>query len=182
MSIESTSKRKLRYEDYERIADDGMRHEIIDGKHHMNPAPNPHHQYLSRRIQFQLYTQIELTGLGQVINAPIDVQLSDHDIVQPDLVIVLSERLSIITATRILGAPNLVVEIVSDSTSKNDRTLKKALYCRSKVPEYWIVDPNQRVIQQFVLGDSEYELVGQHSDQVQLHILPDVSVNLSEVW
>ncbi len=78
----SSGIRTLTYEDYVCYPDDGKRHEIIDGDHSMNAAPSTYHQFVSRRIQFQLYSQIELTDRGSVINAPVDVQLSPHDIVQ----------------------------------------------------------------------------------------------------
>ena len=71
------------YPEYARFPDDGRRHEVIDGEHVVNPAPDMYHQLLSRRIQFQLYAQIELRGLGEVIDAPADLQLSDWDIVYP---------------------------------------------------------------------------------------------------
>ena len=76
---------KLTYDDYVLFPNDGMRHEIIHGRHYMNPAPSPRHQTVSRHIQFQLYQQIELKRHGQVFNAPIDLQLSETDVVQPDI-------------------------------------------------------------------------------------------------
>ena len=116
MSItEKNLKPRWDYAAYAAIASDGKRHEIIDGEHFVNPAPNLYHQEVSRHIQFQLYTQIELAGLGKVINAPVDLQLSDHDIVQPDLVVVTHSRKHIMTPTKIRGVPDLVVEILSPS-------------------------------------------------------------------
>ena len=71
----------------------------------MNPAPIPNHQAASRHIQFQLYTQIERTGLGVVIDAPIDVHRTEFDTVQPDLVVVMKQN-RIITPTKVQGSPN----------------------------------------------------------------------------
>ncbi|MCP4511625.1 MAG: hypothetical protein GY826_35085, partial [Fuerstiella sp.] len=90
--IRTQSRTKLTYEHYAQYPEDGNRHEIIDGVHYMNPAPTPHHQKISRDIQFQLYSAVELQGLGEVMNAPIDVQFSNHDVVQPDIVVVLTEN------------------------------------------------------------------------------------------
>ena len=84
--------RKLTYQDYIGFSDDGYRHEIIDGDHFINPAPSTYHQDVSRLIQFQLTAQIEITGHGRVFNAPVDLQLSSTDIVQPDLVVVMNDR------------------------------------------------------------------------------------------
>ena len=129
----------------------GRRHEIIDGDHYLNPAPATYHQRLSGRIHFQLYEQIDLPRIGEVYCAPTDVQLTDHDIVQPDLIVVLNERKAIITPTKIKGVPDLVVEILSESMIKNDRVLKKELYERVGIPEYWIVDLEEHLVDQFVL-------------------------------
>lgn len=175
------SKTKLGYAHYVCFPDDGRRHEIINGDHYVNPAPSTYHQTVSRRIQYQLYTQLELRDLGVVYNAPVDVQLSDHDIVQPDLVVVLHSKRTIITPTKIKGIPNLLVEILSPSSEGNDRTLKRDLYQRVGVPEYWIVDPFDHVLQQLVLRGAEYELQPATED-VRLSIVDGVVVPLQQVW
>ena len=182
MSVEAQSKKKLGYPEYALIPDDGRRHEVIDGEHIVNPAPNLDHQRLSRKIQFQLYAQIELQGLGEVFDAPCDLQLSQWDIVQPDLVVILKHKQAIITRSRVRGAPDLVVEIMSPSSEHNDRVRKLELYRKSAVPEYWVVDPGQHVIEQYILRDDTYDLIGRHADSITLHILAEVHVNLREVW
>ncbi len=101
--IERDQTSRWNYAAYVALPPDGKRHEIIDGEHFVNPAPNLYHQEVSRHIQFPLYSQIELAGLGKVIDAPVDLQLSDHDMVQPDLVIVTRERKHILTPTNIRG-------------------------------------------------------------------------------
>ena len=121
-------------------------------------------------------------GLGAVFDAPTDLQLSETDIIQPDLIIVLSAKKTIITPTKIKGTPDLVVEILSPSTTDLDRGLKKELYRRSAVPEYWIVDPEEHVVEQYVLRGEEYSLLDRHSEQVVFQGLPGVTVNLREVW
>jgi hypothetical protein len=111
---------KLGYREYCCFPDDGRRHEIIDGDHVMTPAPSTTHQTVSKRLQHQLYTQIELSDRGLVFNAPVDVQLTEYDIVQPDLVVVLKvpvDRTRMITHTKINGVPDLIVEILSPSTA-----------------------------------------------------------------
>ncbi len=173
--------KKLSYQDYIEFPDDGQRHELIDGEHHMNPAPSVYHQAVSRRIQFQLYTQIEVKQLGIVANAPIDVQLTPHDIVQPDLVIVLEGR-SIITPTKIKGVPDHLIEILSPSSDHSDRVLKFDLYEREKVPEFWIVDPFEHEVQQCLLGPSGYQR-SVHHDRLRCGYLNgDIEVDLSKVW
>ncbi len=182
MDTSPRSRSKLTYAEYERIPDDGQRHEIVDGEHHVNPAPGTYHQTVSRRIQFQLYEQIELTGLGQVFDAPVDLQLSDFDIVQPDLVVVLEKKRAIITPTRIEGVPDLVVEILSPSSARTDRTLKKELYRRSGVSEYWVVAPEDHVVEQYLLVGDRYELAGRSSAEIVCRSIPQARVHLGRVW
>ncbi len=181
MTIRAASKPKLGYDDYAKIPDDGQRHEIVDGEHFVNPAPTPYHQTVSRRLQFQLYSQLETRGLGEVFDAPIDVQLSDHDIVQPDLAVVLSRNKSIITSTRIRGTPDLIVEILSPSSVKLDRVHKKGLYQRTGVPEFWIVDPAQRSIEQHVLVDGIFQLQPT-AETIPLAVVKGIAVTIRDVW
>ncbi len=180
MSVDQNTN-KLTYEHYACIPTDGKRHEIIDGVHYVNPAPNLNHQTLSRRIQFQLYTQIELTNRGVVFDAPVDLQLTEFDIVQPDLVVVLADNKDILTHPKIDGVPDLVIEILSPSNPKHDRDLKKQLYQRVGIPEYWIVDPLNEAIEQYVLSGGKYVL-HESSQPIQLTILDGVAVNTSDLW
>jgi len=181
MTIHAASKPKLGYDDYAKIPDDGQRHEIVDGKHFVNPASTPYHQTVSRRLHHQLYKQIELSGRGEVYYAPVDVQLSDHDIVQPDIVLVLTRNKSIITSTRIHGIPDLIVEILSPSSAKLDRVHKKELYQRAGVPEFWLVDPAQRTLEQLIAVNGKFEL-RPSADKVHVATVENVTVRLADVW
>lgn len=169
------------YEDYAKLPEDGLRHEIIHGEHFVNPTPSTQHQHVSKRLQYQLYTKIELAGLGLLYDAPIDVQLSEFDIVQPDIVIILNENVRKITPTKIKVAPHLVVEILSPSTAGNDRTIKKDLYERSGVSEYWIVDPYEQQVEQWILRDGKYVLEAQDK-VIRLSFVSDVEVDFDSVW
>ena len=181
MSTITSNVGKLRYEDYAKIPEDGQRHEIINGVHFVNSSPSTQHQHVSKRLQYQLYTKIELAGLGVLYDAPIDVQLSEFDIVQPDLVIVLNENIRKITPTKIKVAPHLVVEILSPSTSGNDRTLKKDLYERSGVSEYWIVDPFEQQVEQWALRNGKY-ILEPGSNIIQLTFVTGIAIDFETVW
>ena len=146
------------YREYCCLPNDGQRHEIIDGAHYATPASSTTHQTVSKRLLYQLYTQIELAGLGLVFNAPYDVQLTDYDIVQPDLIVVLKDRARMITPTKINGVPDLVVEILSPSNASHDTDLKKQLYERTGVVEYWIADPENQKLERYRLVDGAYRL------------------------
>jgi len=172
---------KLTYEHYALIPNDGKRHEIIEGDHYVHPTPSLFHQTVSQRIQFQLYNQIQLTEKGVVFCAPVDVQLHDHSIVQPDLLVVLADNKKILTAPKIDGVPDLMIEILSPSNPKHDREIKMKLYLQSGIREYWIVDPMKEVIEQYELKNDAYELI-EHDGIVSLTILDGVSVDTSELW
>ncbi|MHB8972445.1 MAG: Uma2 family endonuclease [Pirellulaceae bacterium] len=181
MSVTKKPDLKLGYAEYVLYPDDGKRHEIVDGDHYMNPAPSTYHQTISKRLQYHLYTQIELAGLGVIFSAPVDVQLSDHDIVQPDLVVLLKDSKARVTPAKINGAPDLLIEILSPSTANNDRHLKRRVYERSGATEYWIVDPTEPSVTQLVLRDGVY-VETSHGAELRLAILPAVVIPLPEIW
>jgi len=182
MAIVINSVTKLTYDDYVLLPDDGRIHEIIDGEHYMTPSPETYHQTLSRRIQFQLYEQIELTHKGLVFNAPTDVQLSEIDIVQPDLLVILAARASIVSPKKVIGPPDMVVEILSESTARKDQDLKRDLYQKSGVPEYWLVDPEGQTVTVHRLVSGRYETAGSFHEAVEYAAVEGVSVDLSKVW
>src|SRR5262245_33115383 len=169
MSSSRSEPVKWTYEDYARLPTDGKRHEIIDGRHFVSPAPHVYHQQVSARLYRQLHALIEEPGLRTVLYAPTDVELSRHDIVQPDLIAVLSAREHIITRLSIQGAPDLVVEILSESTRGRDQGDKRMLYERAGVREYWIVDPEAQVVTQRLLGAEGYGLPRREHARVELH-------------
>jgi Uma2 family endonuclease len=183
MSVVVGDKTKLGYQDYVHFPEDGNVHEVIDGDHYMSPAPGTYHQTVSRKIQFQLYEQIEKTGKGVVFNAPTDVQLSEVDIVQPDLFVIGRARVQRVSPSRVIGPPDLIVEILSEHTSTRDQSLKLALYERAGVVEYWIVDPESRSVRRHARHGSRLALVGTSSDRIEYrHEDIAAVVDLTQVW
>ncbi len=147
----------------------------------MNPAPNLYHQEISRRIQFQLYTQIELQELGVVINAPVDVQLSERNIVQPDLVVITKQRRHIMTPIKVKGIPDLLIEILSPSNPDHDLVTKRRVYEAHQVPEYWIVYPEEHRVLQLILVDGRYT-EQEFTDAITMNAEPKAAVDLTKVW
>lgn len=192
MSVDTRHTTKLTYDDYVHFPDDGNRHEIIDGAHYMSPSPTAAHQDASRHIQFQLYQAIEERGLGRVYNAPVDLQLSDTDVLQPDLMIVLSEHADRVSPSRLLGPPDLVVEILSPATAERDRSLKLKLYELYRVPEYWIVDLDNQSVSRYrsTAGVGVYELIERVRDEITYRAEPageradrvEARIDLQKVW
>ena len=132
---------RLTYEDYCLLPNDGKRYEIIDGELFVSPSPARAHQTFVTNLVYYLVQFVKSRALGTIYVAPFDVVFSQFDVVEPDLLYVSKERSGIITAKNVQGVPDLVVEVLSESTAQIDRTTKLKLYARFGVQEYWIIDP-----------------------------------------
>jgi Uma2 family endonuclease len=154
---------KLTYEDYCLLPDD-HRYEVIDGELYVTPAPTTFHQAVKGRLKHLLDDLVEAAGLGIVLDAPTDVLLSKHDILQPDILVVLSENQRVLTEKYIDGAPDLVVEVLSPSTRRRDRVLKAKRYAEFGVRELWLVDPDARTIEVLTGGPKGFERRGTYAE------------------
>ncbi len=177
---------KLTYEDYVLFPDDGRRHEVIEGDHTMTPAPKTTHQRISFNLALAIGSFVKQRNLGLVLAAPCDVILSDENVVQPDLLYVTKERSEIVTEDNIRGAPDLIVEIISETTRKRDELTKRKLYERYGVREYWIVDPELETVRIFKRSDSGYaapvEFTREKSDTLVTDLLPGFQLSVSELF
>ena len=138
---------RLTYRDYFDLPESDARYELIDGELYMVPAPVPDHQDFLGELYVVVRAFVRENRLGRVFFAPLDVALSEDNVFQPDLIFVSNERLSIITRQNVVGAPDLVVEVLSPSTERFDRTVKRERYARFGVREYWIADITARTIE-----------------------------------
>ncbi len=154
---------KFTYEDYVNTPED-KRYELLDGELLMTPAPAEIHQRISILLGWKLLQFVTENGFGRVYQAPFDVVLSDMDVVQPDLLFISNARAHIVTAANVQGAPDLVVEILSPSTAERDRTLKRRLYARHGVSEYWIVDTEARSVEVLLLREGGFEVAGTYGE------------------
>jgi Uma2 family endonuclease len=178
----ATSVKKLTYTDFEKIPADGFRHEIIGGEEFMTPAPNLDHQTAVVNLTAILRDHALAHKLGRVFVAPTDVILSQHDIVEPDVVFVSERQSSILTEKNIQGAPVLVVEVLSPSTQAEDRGPKLALYERSGVAEYWIVDPHNRTVEVREFGSPRRTRVYKEGQSFESTQLPGLRVKLDDLF
>ncbi|MCZ6802229.1 MAG: Uma2 family endonuclease [Nitrospirae bacterium] len=171
------SSTKFTYEDYLLFPADGKRHELIDGEHFVTPAPITKHQRISGNLFLSLGTYIQKTTWGQLFTAPTDVVLSDLDVVQPDLVFLSAARASFVTEKNIQGSPDLVVEILSESSRKTDEIIKRKLYERHQIQEYWIIDPELETVKVYQLFAQGYsrtaELSIENSETLTSPLFPD---------
>ena len=153
------------YDAYAALPDDGRRYEILDGVLLlMTSAPTPQHQRVGFRIAKLLSHFIDDTNLGEVFIAPLDVELASKTVVQPDVFVLLKNNTARITAKRIQGVPNLVVEVSSPGTVGHDRAGKQQAYQKAGVQEYWFVDPLAHTIEVLALQDSMYTSLGVFSE------------------
>ena len=179
---------RLTYDDFVLFPDDGKRHEIIDGEHHVTPAPNVRHQVLVRRLVYDLEHYFRAhPQTGQVFAAPLDVLLSPYDIVEPDLLVVTGDQTGILTEKNVQGPPALVIEVLSKSTRKRDAQTKRRLFERSGVREYWLVDPELDAVQVFRPTPEGrlarvVELTAEDGSVVTTPLLPGCQIDLRELF
>jgi Uma2 family endonuclease len=143
--LQETSAR-LTYEDLLQLPDDGLRHELIDGVHYVTASPVTRHQRILRKLAVAIENWLADHPTGEMFFAPLDVVLSRYDVVVPDLIYVSAERSVGIEERGLFAAPDLAVEILSPSTRHRDETLKRRLYERVGVAEYWLIDPGSDVV------------------------------------
>ena len=147
-------------------------------------SPNEVHQTASLRMIVRTNAFVDENDLGRVFHAPYDVLLTDTDVVQPDVLFVSKDRYNIRTPANIQGAPDLVVEVLSPSSSRRDWGAKRDLYARHGVREYWIIDPTNRIVSVLALHDDVLEVEQTLTEDNTAHstVLEGFSVNLAELF
>ena len=178
---------KLTYDDFLLFPDDGKRHELIDGEHYVTPSPNTKHQTVLGNLHFLIRTWLARHPVGRVFFAPFDVVFTQFDVVEPDLLYMSNERAAeILTEKHVTGAPEIVVEIASPGTRKRDETIKRRLYERSGVSEYWVVDPVLDLVRVYRRQGGEFgrpiELSAEESDVVTTAHLEGLQLPLRRVF
>ena len=174
---------KFTYDDYVLLPED-KRYELIGGDLIMTPAPLTTHQRVSQNINNSLWSFVKDRELGKVLYAPVDVVFSEEDVVQPDILFIAKDRLGILTEKNVKGAPDLVIEILSLSNAKMDLVIKKKLYAKFGVREYWIVHPDEKSVEVMTWAEKGFKTV-----QVYLHntllrspLLRDFSMPVNEIF
>lgn len=172
------------YDDYAALPDDGNRYEIVNGVLIMAPAPSPEHQSIAVRIAYYMFPHIDLAGIGKLLTAPLDVDLGPKNVYQPDLVVVLNTHLDRVAEKKIIGAPDLVVEVASPSTAAYDRLTKYEKYAHAGIIEYWIVKPKSRSVEVLVLEGREYRSLGVFNGQATLpsRVVPELPVRVEQFF
>ena len=151
---------------------EAKRYELMDGELFVLPSPTPRHQTVVGNLSFAFGAFVQRHRMGKVYFAPLDVVLSDHDVLQPDVIFISEGRQGFITESNINGPPDLVVEVLSPSTQERDRTAKRTIYARYGVREYWLIDPETRTVEVLKADEPDFETV---------HVFPEGTAATSPV-
>jgi Uma2 family endonuclease len=178
---------KLTYDNFLLFPDDGMRHELIDGEHHVTPSPNTKHQTVSVTLTVVIGAWLEANPIGRLYHAPFDVVFTPFDVVEPDLLYLSNDRAAdVLTAEHVRGAPDLVIEIGSSRTRARDETTKRALYEREGVAEYWFVDPEIDVVRIYRRSRDRFarvtELSREANEVLATPLLPGLELPLTRLF
>ena len=181
-----TRDKGLTHDDFRGFADDGQRHEIIEGAHRATARPSTRHQTLLGRVhvEIELYLRNH-PGTGRTLLAPLDMVLSKWDVVEPDLVFVAAAQDGIVTEKNVQGAPALVIEIASPETRKRDQGARRKLFDRAGVREYWIVDPDSTAVRVFrrpAHGSFDPAVDLKREDTLTSSLLPGLEIRLNELF
>jgi Uma2 family endonuclease len=174
---------KYTHADLLAMPDDGKRREIIDGELYVSPSSLTVHQRILLNLAWAFREYLKVHPVGEVLIAPLDVILSEHDVLEPDLLFVTKEH-QYFLKDWVRGAPDLVVEILSPATEARDRGPKMKTYARYGVGEYWIVDPATQVIEVYRLvaeGFQQVKVCGQ-GDGIETPLLPGFRLPVSSVF
>lgn len=176
--------RLLTADDLALLPDDGNRYEIIGGKLIVSPSPTFRHQQVSMKLGNALDTFLSRENVGVAVAAPMDVRLSNHDVVQPDLLVVLHGKMARIESRGVIGAPDLVVEILSPSSIETDFLRKAKLYEQSGVREYWIVNPESEMVSVQLLEDDRFALAGEfgRGDTLRSTVLEGFELEIASIF
>lgn len=175
---------KFTYSDYMFYPSNGKQLQLVEGEFYMTPAPKTYHQDVSRNLEFLLQDFVAKYNLGKIYYAPTDVFLSDKDVVQPDILFISKQRRQIIKKAYIKGAPDLVVEILSETTQKLDLQVKHTLYAKYGVKEYWIVDPDKKKVEVLRLRKKGYGKgeIYKSGQILTSHVLTGLQIIVSDIF
>lgn len=136
---------------------EGTRCQLINNKLIMSPAPLDIHQVVLNEINFEIFSFLKKSKIGQVRIAPYDVHFSKENILQPDILFIKNENLHKIESKGLFGSPDMIIEVLSPFTSQLEFEEKKLVYERFRVQEYFIIDPASKMVYSFFLNKNEYE-------------------------
>lgn len=175
---------KLGWEEFLELPEDGNRYEILDGELVVTPPPAIIHQRVLGNLNAIVRAHVLEHRLGEVFFAPLAVRLSPTTIAEPDLIFLSAARSGAVSDLSIDRAPDLLVEILSPSTAKRDRTIKAHLYAGLGVDHYWIVDPKRRRLDAFERDGAGYRHVRtvEGDEAFEPALFAGLRIEMASVW
>jgi Uma2 family endonuclease len=149
---------KLTYEEFRQLPDDGRYYELIHGEVHLSPSRSTKHQMILGNLSRILGTYMRSARVGILFFAPLDVCLNPDTALQPDLIFISEERVGIVNENFVAGAPDLAIEVLSQSTAGHDRATKLPLYAEAGVADVWLVDSQAKTVEVLKLEGKKYLL------------------------
>ncbi len=166
---------KLTYEDLLDFPVDGKHYEIIGGELFVAASPSVAHQRLLLRVYHDFFQTLQVSGWGEIFLAPLDVRLSDSDVVEPDLIAVSAGNRAIIKETHLSGVPDIVLEVISYHNRRYDEATKLALYASFGIPEFWLADSVRYAIRGLTLRDGAYyEILPEADGRIRSVVAPQL--------
>jgi len=167
------------------LPDDGRRYELVEGELLVTPSPGPVHQRVVGALLDRLGSFLRATGRGLVLPSPADLSLGEDEILQPDLFVLPPTRGPLLKWSQVRELM-LAIEVLSPGTARFDRTLKRRRYQRAGVPEYWIVDPDARVVERWRPEDERPEILSEklewRPEPAQEALVIELPALFAEVW
>ena len=178
-----TEIKRYTYEDYEKLPE-GSAYQLINGELIMSPSPTIYHQQILTKILILLSGYVEKNNNGIILPSPVDVYFEEHEAYQPDIIFISRERAGIIKEKRIEGAPDLVIEILSEGTAYYDLKHKKNVYEKYGVKEYWIVDPMDRSIETYFNDGAKFNLFDKKESkgEIKSKVLDGLKIELEKIF
>jgi Uma2 family endonuclease len=175
---------KTTYQDILALGESNQRVELFDGECIMSAMPSLLHQQIATNLASELLRHVKKNHLGIVLGSPVDVVLSDVIVLQPDVSFIASARLNISDGKKLNAAPDLVVEILSESTEERDRTFKFREYAKGGAKEYWLISPEKREVEVYQNSPKGFRLakVFASGDTMTTHLFSEAAFPVKEIF
>jgi Uma2 family endonuclease len=174
---------KMTYQDLLDLPEDGKRREIIGGVLFVAASPSVKHQRVLLRIYRDFFEALEVSGWGEIFLAPLDVIFSNFDVVEPDLLVVRTDRRDALTSTHVTIVPDIVLEVISPFSRRHDEVTKLALFAAYGVPEFWLADSIKRSLRGLTLPDGAYVEIPPEADgRIRSVVAPDLVLDPTRLF
>jgi len=175
---------KVSYTDILSLGESNQRIEVFDGEVIMTAMPTVEHQRIATEIAAMVRLYSRRRNLGLVLGAPVDVVLSEFTVLQPDVSFLAHERMHINDGKKFNATPDLVVEVLSESTEERDRTFKFREYAKGGAKEYWLVSPEKKEVEVYHNSEKGFQLVKTfgRDETMNTPLFPDAEFILKEIF